>query len=266
LGLVFVAVYQASLSLLYIDELLAAVKESFVDEYAPGRYAYDPFSAQFMKILRDCEARADAARRNAAALQQQQPTKAAAAAAATKAAAAAAAAKKGGQGGKGQGGASSGDGSGSDSDGDGDESSATAAAAGSGVSGAEGSSSGEEEAAGGGGFDVAKLRSLSRKAGGGPPGRRNVRRAAVESADAKPAVPAASAAPGKKKVCAWGVRVAAAWTAACMEQAGAGGSLHPSLHSLPALPSHPRDTRARTGARVGPGRRQPQRRRRAGAH
>jgi hypothetical protein len=67
LGLVFVAVYQKTLSLLYVDELLAMVKEAFADDYSPSNYSYDSFGSKFHKILRDCEARADAARRNAAA-------------------------------------------------------------------------------------------------------------------------------------------------------------------------------------------------------
>jgi hypothetical protein len=67
LGLVFVAVYQKTLSLLYVDELLAMVKEAFADDYSPSNYSYDTFGTKFHKILRDCEARADAARRNAAA-------------------------------------------------------------------------------------------------------------------------------------------------------------------------------------------------------
>jgi hypothetical protein len=69
LGLVFVAVYQKTLSLMYVDELLALVRDAFTDGYSPSSYNYEAFGSKFNKILRDCEARADAARRNAAVQQ-----------------------------------------------------------------------------------------------------------------------------------------------------------------------------------------------------
>lgn len=201
----FVAVYQKALSLMYVDELLRQVKDAFSAVYTPGSYNYESFNTKFKKILRDCEAQADAARRNAAALPQQPPKAAAVAAAAASAAAGGRGAgqqggKSGKSGGKASGGAAGGSSDGSEAD-DADRAAAANGHSATG-SGAEGSSGEEEGAAaaaqaGDGGFDVAKLKSLSRKAGGGPPGRRNVRRAAVEVADAKPAVaPAAS----KKKV------------------------------------------------------------------
>jgi len=63
LGLVFVAVYQKTLSLLYVDELLQRVRDAFVLEYKPSQYGYDSFTSSFQAILHDCEAKADAARR-----------------------------------------------------------------------------------------------------------------------------------------------------------------------------------------------------------
>lgn len=69
LGLVFVAVYQKTLSLMYVDELLGLVRDAFIEGYSPNNYNYEAFGSRFNKILRDCEARADAARRNAAVAQ-----------------------------------------------------------------------------------------------------------------------------------------------------------------------------------------------------
>ncbi|KXZ55716.1 hypothetical protein GPECTOR_2g1266 [Gonium pectorale] len=43
LGLVFVAVYQKTLSLLYVDELLTSVKDEFVGVYKPGQRGYKQF-------------------------------------------------------------------------------------------------------------------------------------------------------------------------------------------------------------------------------
>lgn len=65
----FVAVYQKTLSLMYVDELLALVRDAFAESYSPSSYSYEAFGGKFNKILRDCEARADAARRNAAVAQ-----------------------------------------------------------------------------------------------------------------------------------------------------------------------------------------------------
>lgn len=63
LGLVFVAVYQKTLSLLYVDELLQRVKQEFTVQYKPDVYDYTNFSDSFKHIVKDCESKADAARK-----------------------------------------------------------------------------------------------------------------------------------------------------------------------------------------------------------
>eukprot|EP00798_Chlamydomonas_sp_ICE-L_P027481 gene27481-4787_t len=63
LGLVFVAVYQKTLSLLYVDELLEVVKDSFVQNYKPGQTSYKHFDEPFNKLLRECESKAEALKR-----------------------------------------------------------------------------------------------------------------------------------------------------------------------------------------------------------
>ena len=63
LGVVFVAVYQKALKLLYVDDLLDRVSKSFSPKYKVDCYAYPEFDAPFQKMLRDCEAKAEAARR-----------------------------------------------------------------------------------------------------------------------------------------------------------------------------------------------------------
>jgi signal recognition particle receptor subunit alpha len=60
---VFVAVYQKSLSLLYVEELLSLVKEEFVALYSPSTTDYSSFKLPFDRLLRECEARADKAKR-----------------------------------------------------------------------------------------------------------------------------------------------------------------------------------------------------------
>ncbi|MEW5317619.1 MAG: hypothetical protein WDW38_008903 [Sanguina aurantia] len=66
LGLVFVAAYQKALSLLYVDELLAAVKAEFVgSHYKLGKHSYPDFGVSFQRMLRDAESRAEAAKRPA---------------------------------------------------------------------------------------------------------------------------------------------------------------------------------------------------------
>lgn len=65
----FVAVYQKTLSLMYVDELLGLVRDAFTETYSANSYNYEAFGSRFNKILRDCEVRADAARRNAAVAQ-----------------------------------------------------------------------------------------------------------------------------------------------------------------------------------------------------
>lgn len=72
LGLVFVAVYQKALSLLYVEELLQRIKEAFVSQYEPDCYKYPSFETTFQRILKDCEAKADAARRQSPPQQQGQ--------------------------------------------------------------------------------------------------------------------------------------------------------------------------------------------------
>lgn len=72
LGLVFVAVYQKALKLLYVDELLERVNRSFSPRFKPGVYEYPEFDATFQRLLKDCEEKAELAKRpSAAALAQQ---------------------------------------------------------------------------------------------------------------------------------------------------------------------------------------------------
>lgn len=66
LGLVFVAVYQKTLSLLYVEELLHMVKQEFTPSYKPNVYEYKHFDDAFKHLLKQCEARADQAKRGAA--------------------------------------------------------------------------------------------------------------------------------------------------------------------------------------------------------
>eukprot|EP00879_Flechtneria_rotunda_P000279 GHRR01000367.1.p1 GENE.GHRR01000367.1~~GHRR01000367.1.p1 ORF type:complete len:663 (+),score=237.67 GHRR01000367.1:308-2296(+) len=175
LGLVFVAVYQKTLSLLYVDELLQRVKDAFTEQYTAGSYSYSHFNDSFARILRDCEVKADAARR-AAAL----PKAAATAVPPVKPGVTAhIKGRTNGVTAKGQLNSSSEDSS------DADDTIAAVSAA-NGV-GSGGSSSGEgsasasddDSAAANGangvgekGFDMTKLKAVSRKAMGGPPGRR----------------------------------------------------------------------------------------------
>lgn len=63
LGLVFVAVYQRILHLLYVDDLLAAVKREFEQIYDPKRTAYDEFDEIFRQLQKEAEARAEEMRR-----------------------------------------------------------------------------------------------------------------------------------------------------------------------------------------------------------
>lgn len=58
--------YQKALSLLYVDELLAAVKAEFVgSHYKLGKHSYPDFGSSFQRLLRDAESRAEAAKRPA---------------------------------------------------------------------------------------------------------------------------------------------------------------------------------------------------------
>ncbi|CAK7338189.1 unnamed protein product [Dovyalis caffra] len=62
LGLVFVAVYQRILHLLYVDELLAMVKREFSEIYDPKRVEYD-FDDTFRQLRKEAEARAEELRK-----------------------------------------------------------------------------------------------------------------------------------------------------------------------------------------------------------
>ncbi|KAJ4832603.1 hypothetical protein Tsubulata_027152 [Turnera subulata] len=59
LGLVFVAVYQRILHLLYVDDLLAMVKREFAEVYDPKRVEYSDFDETFRQLRKEAEARAE---------------------------------------------------------------------------------------------------------------------------------------------------------------------------------------------------------------
>ncbi|KAA8535360.1 hypothetical protein F0562_030363 [Nyssa sinensis] len=59
LGLVFVAVYQRILHLLYVDDLLAMVKREFSEIYDPKRMVYYDFDDIFRQLRKEAEARAE---------------------------------------------------------------------------------------------------------------------------------------------------------------------------------------------------------------
>ncbi|XP_059637726.1 uncharacterized protein LOC132279714 [Cornus florida] len=59
LGIVFVAVYQRILHLLYVDDLLAMVKREFSDLYDPKRTVYDDFDDIYRQLRKEAEARAE---------------------------------------------------------------------------------------------------------------------------------------------------------------------------------------------------------------
>ncbi|CAH1432719.1 unnamed protein product [Lactuca virosa] len=59
LGLVFVAVYQKILHLLYVDDLLAMVKREFSEIYDPKRTTYDDFDETFRQLRKEAEARVE---------------------------------------------------------------------------------------------------------------------------------------------------------------------------------------------------------------
>ncbi|XP_015061315.1 signal recognition particle receptor subunit alpha [Solanum pennellii] len=59
LGLVFVAVYQKILHLLYVDELLSMVKQEFSEIYDPKRTVYNEFDNVFQQLRKEAEARAE---------------------------------------------------------------------------------------------------------------------------------------------------------------------------------------------------------------
>ncbi|XP_024029346.1 signal recognition particle receptor subunit alpha homolog [Morus notabilis] len=59
LGLVFVAVYQRILHLLYVDDLLSAVKREFSEIYDPKWTVYNDFDETFRQLRMEAEARAE---------------------------------------------------------------------------------------------------------------------------------------------------------------------------------------------------------------
>ncbi|KAK8523430.1 hypothetical protein V6N12_047950 [Hibiscus sabdariffa] len=59
LGLVFVAVYQRILHLLYVDDLLALVRREFAEIYNPKRTTYNEFDETFRQLRMEAEARAE---------------------------------------------------------------------------------------------------------------------------------------------------------------------------------------------------------------
>lgn len=64
LGLVFVAVYQRALKLLYVDELLERVKQEFSHQYKPDQFKYKAFEESFQQMLKDAESSADVSKRS----------------------------------------------------------------------------------------------------------------------------------------------------------------------------------------------------------
>ncbi|GFS34843.1 signal recognition particle receptor alpha subunit family protein [Actinidia rufa] len=59
LGLVFVAVYQRILHLLYVDDLLDMVKREFSEIYDPKRTVYNDFDDVFRQLRKEAEARTE---------------------------------------------------------------------------------------------------------------------------------------------------------------------------------------------------------------
>ncbi|KAF7806536.1 signal recognition particle receptor subunit alpha-like [Senna tora] len=59
LGIVFVAVYQRILHLLYVEDLLAMVKREFSEIYDPKRTVYHDFDETFRQLKMEAEARAE---------------------------------------------------------------------------------------------------------------------------------------------------------------------------------------------------------------
>ncbi|KAK9947332.1 hypothetical protein M0R45_002963 [Rubus argutus] len=59
LGLVFVAVYQKILHLLYVDDLLSMLKQQFSEIYDPKRTVYNDFDETFRQLRKEAEARAE---------------------------------------------------------------------------------------------------------------------------------------------------------------------------------------------------------------
>ncbi|CAN1312786.1 Signal recognition particle receptor subunit alpha homolog [Linum perenne] len=59
LGIVFVAVYQRILRLMYVDELLDAMKREFCEIYDPKRVDYNEFDETFRQLRKEAEARSE---------------------------------------------------------------------------------------------------------------------------------------------------------------------------------------------------------------
>ncbi|KAL4190212.1 hypothetical protein AMTRI_Chr07g23560 [Amborella trichopoda] len=59
LGLIFVAIYQRILHLLYVDDLLSMVKREFSELYHPKRTYYEDFDDIFRQLQKEAEARAE---------------------------------------------------------------------------------------------------------------------------------------------------------------------------------------------------------------
>ncbi|KAK9101847.1 hypothetical protein Sjap_019101 [Stephania japonica] len=64
LGLVFVAVYQKILHLLYVDDLLSMMKREFAGIYDPKRTVYDEFDDVCRQLRKEAEARAEEMRKS----------------------------------------------------------------------------------------------------------------------------------------------------------------------------------------------------------
>ncbi|KAJ4957969.1 hypothetical protein NE237_025080 [Protea cynaroides] len=64
LGLIFVAVYQRILHLLYVDDLLSMVKREFSQMYDPKRTVYNDFDDVFRQLRKEAEARAEDMKRS----------------------------------------------------------------------------------------------------------------------------------------------------------------------------------------------------------
>ncbi|GAB2274673.1 hypothetical protein Dimus_009444 [Dionaea muscipula] len=68
LGLVFVAVYQRILHLLYVDDLLSMVKREFSSIYDPKRTEYDEFDEIFKQLRLEAESRAEELKKSSSQL------------------------------------------------------------------------------------------------------------------------------------------------------------------------------------------------------
>ncbi|CAN6340564.1 unnamed protein product [Urochloa humidicola] len=73
LGLVFVAVYRRVLRLLYVEDLLAAVRTEFARIYHPRHTSYDGFGDVFRQLHLEAQARADEMRKSQQAPVESRP-------------------------------------------------------------------------------------------------------------------------------------------------------------------------------------------------